>query len=150
MKVQGTWTSGREVLECGKVEMSAEVERILTEHAFSRSCSHYQQHNKIITTSFSHPKQHHSGGKNGFRFSCMFLIVGTITNSVLVGQCCAAGIIDNVPSSFRVVSTNCRLLIDLLFVEKKTKQTRVWKSPTPSRISEKYTYLRLTPSPRLL
>ncbi|CAB0014955.1 unnamed protein product [Nesidiocoris tenuis] len=27
-----------------------------------------------ITTSFSHPKQHHSGGKNGFRFSCMFLI----------------------------------------------------------------------------
>ncbi|CAB0005569.1 unnamed protein product [Nesidiocoris tenuis] len=28
---------------------------------------------KIITTSFSHPKQHHSGGKNGFRFSCMFL-----------------------------------------------------------------------------
>ncbi|CAA9993510.1 unnamed protein product, partial [Nesidiocoris tenuis] len=26
----------------------------------------------IITTSFSHPKQHHSGGKNGFRFSCMF------------------------------------------------------------------------------
>ncbi|CAB0016917.1 unnamed protein product [Nesidiocoris tenuis] len=29
----------------------------------------------IITTSFSHPKQHHSGGKNGFRFSCMFLIM---------------------------------------------------------------------------
>ncbi|CAB0003030.1 unnamed protein product, partial [Nesidiocoris tenuis] len=29
---------------------------------------------EIITTSFSHPKQHHSGGKNGFRFSCMFLI----------------------------------------------------------------------------
>ncbi|CAB0006685.1 unnamed protein product, partial [Nesidiocoris tenuis] len=27
-----------------------------------------------ITTSFLHPKQHHSGGKNGFRFSCMFLI----------------------------------------------------------------------------
>ncbi|CAB0005722.1 unnamed protein product, partial [Nesidiocoris tenuis] len=27
-----------------------------------------------ITTSFSHPKQHHSGGKNGFCFSCMFLI----------------------------------------------------------------------------
>ncbi|CAB0013189.1 unnamed protein product [Nesidiocoris tenuis] len=61
----------------------------------------------------------------------------------------AAGIIDNVPSSFRVASTNCRLLINLLFVE-KTKQTRVLKSPTPSRISEKYTYLRLTPSPRLL
>ncbi|CAA9993890.1 unnamed protein product, partial [Nesidiocoris tenuis] len=29
---------------------------------------------KTITSSFSHPKQHHSGGKNGFRFSCMFLI----------------------------------------------------------------------------
>ncbi|CAA9997870.1 unnamed protein product [Nesidiocoris tenuis] len=27
-----------------------------------------------ITTSFLHPEQHHSGGKNGFRFSCMFLI----------------------------------------------------------------------------
>ncbi|CAA9997661.1 unnamed protein product [Nesidiocoris tenuis] len=26
-----------------------------------------------ITTPFSHPKQHHSGGKNGFRFSCVFL-----------------------------------------------------------------------------
>ncbi|CAB0000966.1 unnamed protein product, partial [Nesidiocoris tenuis] len=26
-----------------------------------------------ITTSFSHPKQHHSGGKNEFCFSCMFL-----------------------------------------------------------------------------
>ncbi|CAB0019377.1 unnamed protein product [Nesidiocoris tenuis] len=30
-----------------------------------------------ITTSFSHPKQHHSGGKNGFRFSCMFLITNS-------------------------------------------------------------------------
>ncbi|CAB0009207.1 unnamed protein product [Nesidiocoris tenuis] len=33
-------------------------------------------HKQTITTSFSHPKQHHSGGKNGFRFSCMFLIGG--------------------------------------------------------------------------
>ncbi|CAB0011974.1 unnamed protein product [Nesidiocoris tenuis] len=29
---------------------------------------------KTITASFSHPKQHHSGGKNGFCFSCMFFI----------------------------------------------------------------------------
>ncbi|CAB0006310.1 unnamed protein product [Nesidiocoris tenuis] len=34
----------------------------------------YRKYCGTITASFSHPKQHHSGGKNGFRFSCMFLI----------------------------------------------------------------------------